>query len=55
LGIILPILLYLSFFSKLRKLTLLDVIFKSMILIISSVIFGFSTVFSFRNLIKGTQ
>jgi amino acid permease len=55
LGIILPIMLYISIFSKYKKLTLLDLISKVFVLVISCVIFGFSTVFSFRNLIKGNS
>ena len=52
LGIILPILLYLSVFSRLKQLSVLDLIFKSLILIVSFIIFGVSSVVSFEHLIK---
>lgn len=52
LGIIVPTLMYLSFFMRRNSLSLLDIIVKVLLLSISFTIFGFATVFSFKNLIK---
>jgi hypothetical protein len=52
LGIIIPILLYLTYFIRQDKLGICDGFFKMLILMISFVLFVISTVFSFKSLIQ---
>lgn len=51
LGIVIPTLLYLTHFSRIKKLTLFDAIWKSFLVVISLTIFVSTSVFSFKALV----
>ena len=51
LGIIIPTLLYLTHFGRKGQLTVLDAMFKSVLLVVSFVIFTSTSIFSFKSLV----